>query len=186
MILFESRSYKVSLPSTPSSFLGREKINMALNLVSREDTETTVILLLARNSSPKQNMEVNSHGGETNHPILLFRLFSAHTFLQKPRVNVITLVYNLPLWKKFMMHNPMNVTKKHTQNEQALHIWMQVNMSCSPPPPSWALRWRALALTMLLDFWAVHVNSHLIAHNYLWMRSGIFPSLSWCSYHALT
>jgi len=90
---------------------------MAQNLVSREDTETTVILLLARNSIPKQNMEVNSHGGETNHPILLFRLFSAHTFLQKPqRVNVNTLVYNLPLWKKFMMHNPKNVTKKaHTK-----------------------------------------------------------------------
>jgi hypothetical protein len=38
----------------------------------------------------------------------------------------------LPLWKKFMMHNPKNVTKKLTQNEQALHIWMQVNMTCSP------------------------------------------------------
>ena len=96
---------------------------MALNLVNREDTETTVILLLARNSSPKQNVQVNSHGDETNHPILLFRMFSAHTFLQKPqRVNVITLVYNLPLWKTFMMHNQKNVTKKHKQNEQALHI----------------------------------------------------------------
>lgn len=87
--------------------------------------ESTVILLLARNSSSQQNVELYSHSGETNHPILLFRMFSAHTFLQKPqRVNVIMLVYNLPLWNKFMMHNPMNVTEKHTQNEQTLHIWM--------------------------------------------------------------
>ena len=84
----------------------------------------TVILLLARNSNVNQNVEVYSHGGETNHPILLFRMLSAHIFLQKPQcVNVIILVYNLPLWNKFMMHNPMNVTKKHTQNEHALHIW---------------------------------------------------------------
>jgi len=91
---------------------GKRKINMALNVVSREGTESTVIMLLARNSSTKQNVEVYSHGGETNHPILLFRMFSAHTFLQKPQsVNVIMLVYNLPLWNKFMMHNPTNVTK---------------------------------------------------------------------------
>ena len=102
---------------------GNRKSNMVLNVVSREGTESTVIMLLARNSSSKQNVEVYSHGGETNHPILLFRMFSAHTFLQKPQsVNVIMLVYNLLLWNKFMMHNPMNVTKKYTQNEQALHI----------------------------------------------------------------
>jgi hypothetical protein len=78
---------------------------MALNLVSREGMELTVTLLLARNSSSKQNVEVFSHGGETNHPILLFTVFSAHTFLQKPQcVDVIMLVYNLPLWNKFMMY----------------------------------------------------------------------------------
>jgi len=98
---------------------------MVLNLVSREGMELTVTLLLAKNSSSKQNVEVYFHGGETNHPILLFMMFSAHTFLQKPQcVNVIMLVYNLPLWNKVMMYNPINVTKKHTQNEQALHIWM--------------------------------------------------------------
>ena len=100
-------------------FWEEKKSNMALNLVSREGTESTVILLLARNSSSKQNVEMYSHGGETNHQILLFRMFSAHTFLQKPQcVNVIMLVYNLPLRNKFMMHSPMNVTKKHTQNER--------------------------------------------------------------------
>lgn len=85
--------------------------------------ESTVILLLARNSSSTQNVEMYSRGGETNHPILLFRMFSPNTSLQKPQcVTVIMLVYNLPLWNKFMMHNPMNITKKQTQNEQALHI----------------------------------------------------------------
>lgn len=164
---------------------GKRKSNMALNVVSRVGTESTVILLLASNSSSKQNVEVDSHGGETNHPILLFRMFSAHTILQKPQgVNVIMLVYILSLWNKFKMHNPMNVTKKHKQNEQALHVWMQVNTSCSHSPQT--LRWQALALRLLPDFWAVHVNSQLIAHNYLRMGSGIFPSLSWCLYPALT
>jgi hypothetical protein len=80
---------------------GKRKKRMALNLVSREDTETTVILLLATNSSPKQNVEIDSHGAETNHPFLLFRKFSATTFLQKPqRIKVISLVYNLSFWKK--------------------------------------------------------------------------------------
>jgi hypothetical protein len=64
----------------------------------------------------KADVEVYSHGGETNHPILPFRMFSPHNFLQKPqRVKVITLIYNLPSWNKLMLHNRMNITKKHTK-----------------------------------------------------------------------
>jgi hypothetical protein len=96
---------------------------MALHLVSREDIETTVILLLAPNSSPKQNVEIDSHGTETNHPILMFRKFSATTFLQKPqRVKVISLVYNLPFWKKIHFASPYECYKKAHKNEQVLHI----------------------------------------------------------------